>query len=743
MIGRIPILDVEPVLECGRRPAKAVVGETFPVSATVFREGHEMLGTGVVLRGPDGQRSPLVYMRELAPGMDRYGADVTVTAQGLWYFQVEAWGDPIAHWRHDAAIKVPLGLEAELMLVEGALLFERAARGVRGDSTGWRAQSAQASLAAQGTPAAQASPTAQASPEPPKPAPPPSDQSRRAPLPPAPPQLSTATATTSAARAGQRWANAAQAAQAARTARATLRQVAAQLRDRALPPWDRLNAASAPEVRAILAQYPLRDLVTRSARYPVIVDRQRALYGAWYEFFPRSEGVEIDPMGYREPRSGTFRTAARRLDGIADMGFDVVYLPPVHPIGTTARKGANNVLQAAPGDPGSPWAIGAPEGGHDAIHPDLGTFADFDAFVRRTRELGMEVALDLALQTSPDHPWVTEHPEWFTKRADGRIAYAENPPKKYQDIYPLNFDHDPAGIYVEVLRIVRQWMAHGVRIFRVDNPHTKPLAFWERLLGEIARTDPDVLFLAEAFTRPAMMRALAEIGFHQSYTYFTWRNSSAELSDYLRELSGPAAAYMRPNFFANTPDILHEYLQHGGPPAFKIRAVLASMLSPTWGIYSGYELCESTPVRPGSEEYLDSEKYQFRPRDWEQAQQGPAGIAPYIARLNAIRKAHPALHWLRNLRFHHVDQPELICFSKRDPQEEDTVLVIVNLDPHQPREATVWLDLPALGLESNADFVVTDELSGQSYRWGRANYVRLDPGYEPAHIFQVKTSPSA
>ena len=694
MIGRIPILDVEPVLECGRRPAKAVTGETFEVSATVFREGHEMLGAGVVLRGPAGQRSPLVYMRELAPGTDRYGADVTVTAEGLWHFQVEAWGDPIAHWRHDAAIKVPLGLETELMLAEGALLFERAARGVRGDSSGGRIRSAQAGeRAGEG--------------------------------------------------AGERWANAAQAAQAARAARAALRQVAAQLRDRALPPWDRLAAAAAPAVQAVLARYPLRDLVTRSARYPVIVHRQRALYGAWYEFFPRSEGVNIDPMGRREPRSGTFRSAARRLDAIADMGFDVVYLPPIHPIGTTARKGANNVLQAAPGDPGSPWAIGTPEGGHDTVHPDLGTLADFDAFVGRTRELGMEVAIDLALQTSPDHPWVTEHPEWFTTRGDGRIAYAENPPKKYQDIYPLNFDHDPGGIYEEVNRVIRHWMAHGVRIFRVDNPHTKPLTFWERLLADIARTDPDVLFLAEAFTRPAMMAALAEIGFHQSYTYFTWRNSAAELSDYLRELSGPVAAYMRPNFFANTPDILHEYLQHGGPPAFKIRAVLAAMLSPSWGIYSGYELCEGTPVRPGSEEYLDSEKYQYRPRDWELAQQGPAGIAPYIARLNAIRKAHPALHWLRNLRFHHVNRPELICFSKRDAQEEDTVLVIVNLDPHQPREATVWLDLPALGLESNADFVVTDELSGQSYRWGRANYVRLDPGYEPAHIFQVKTSPSA
>jgi starch synthase (maltosyl-transferring) len=706
VIGRIPILDVGPVLDCGRRPAKAVVGETFEVTATVFREGHEMLGAGVLLRGPGGERSPLALMRELAPGTDRYGAEVTVGGEGLWQFQVEAWGDPIAHWRHDAGIKVPRGLETELMLTEGALLFERAARVVRGTSAAYGGGS------------------------------PPLGAERRSGGPGGrPPGLAPAAA-------GERWHRSAVAAQEARTARATLREVAALLRDPAVPPWDRLAAASSGRVLAILAEYPLRDLITRSARYPVIVHRQRALYGAWYEFFPRSEGVDVDPMGYREPRSGTLRNAAGRLDDIADMGFDVVYLPPVHPIGSTARKGANNVLVAGPGDPGSPWAIGSPAGGHDTLHPDLGTFADFDTFVARTRGLGMEVAIDLALQTSPDHPWVTEHPEWFSTRANGRIAHAENPPKKYQDIYPLNFDNDPEGIYAEVLRVVRLWMSHGVRIFRVDNPHTKPLPFWERLLAEVARTDPDVLFLAEAFTRPAMMHALAQIGFHQSYTYFTWRNTAAEITDYARELAGPAAAYMRPNFFANTPDILHEYLQHGGPPAFKIRAVLAAMLSPSWGIYSGYELTENVPVRPGSEEYLDSEKYQYRPRDWAQAQQGPAGIAPYIARLNAIRKTHPALHWLRNLRFHHVDQPELICFSKRLAQAEDTVLVVVNLDPHQPREATVWLDLPALGMEGSADFVVVDELSGQSYRWGQVNYVRLDPANEPAHIFQVKTSPS-
>jgi starch synthase (maltosyl-transferring) len=677
VIGRIPILDIEPVVDCGRRPAKAVSGETFPVSATVFREGHEMLGAGVALISPDGQRYPLVAMRELVPGTDRHGADVTVTSEGLWRFRVEAWGDPIALWRHDAAIKIPRGQDVELMLAEGAILFSRAARSVRAINAGRRQT------------------------------------------------------------AGARWVDGARAAAGARAARAALAAVAARLRDPAIPPWDRLAAASDPEITAVLADYPLRDLVTRSGRFPVIVHRQRALYGAWYEFFPRSEGVQVDPMGRREPIGGTLRSATCRLEPIADLGFDVVYLPPVHPIGTTARKGPNNGLHAGPGDPGSPWAIGSPEGGHDALHPGLGTMPEFDAFVARTRELGMEVALDFALQTSPDHPWVSKHPEWFTTKADGSIAYAENPPKKYQDIYPLNFDNDPEGLYAEALRVLRHWMAHGVRIFRVDNPHTKPLPFWERLLAEVARTDPDVLFLAEAFTRPAMMHALAKIGFHQSYTYFTWRNNAAEITEYLLELAGPAAAYMRPNFFTNTPDILHEYLQQGGPPAFKIRAVLAAMLSPSWGIYSGYELCENAPIRPGSEEYLNSEKYAYRPRDWAEAEIAPHGIAPYIRQLNAIRKAHPALHWLRNLRFHHVDQPDLICFSKRLPPDGDTVLVVVNLDPHQPHEATVWLDLAALGMDGHAGFVVTDELSGESYRWSQANYVRLDPATEPAHIFSV------
>ncbi len=648
-----------PVLDCGRRPAKAVVGETFEVSATVFREGHEVPGAGVVLRGPDGQRLPSARMREILPGLDRYAAEVTPVAEGRWRFHVEAWGDPIGHWRHDAGIKIPRGQDVELMLEQGAILFDRASR---------------------------------------------------SPLRPIP-------------------------------HRSALAAVAARLGDPGIASWDRLAAADDEEIAAILEAAPLRELLTRSAVYPLVVHRTRALYGAWYEFFPRSEGVQADPMGRREPRGGTLRTAMCRLEPIARMGFDVVYLPPVHPIGTTARKGRNNALNAGPGDPGSPWAIGSPDGGHDAIHRELGTFADFDAFVARTRELGMEVALDLALQTSPDHPWVAGHPDWFTERADGSIAYAENPPKKYQDIYPLNFDRDPAGLYAEVLRVVRLWMSHGVRIFRVDNPHTKPLAFWDRLLAEVDSTDPDVIFLAEAFTRPPMMHALAKIGFHQSYTYFTWRNTVPELTEYMRELTGAAAAYMRPNFFTNTPDILTGYLQHGGPPAFKVRATLAALLSPTWGMYSGFELCENVPVRPGSEEYLDSEKYAYRPRDWAAAERGPAGIAPFITRLNLIRRSHPALHWLRNLRFHYVDQPGLMCFSKRSSRDADTVLAVVNLDPHQPREATIWLDMSALGVDDRSQFVVTDELTGESYRWGQVNYVRLDPATAPAHIFTVTPGP--
>jgi starch synthase (maltosyl-transferring) len=503
------------------------------------------------------------------------------------------------------------------------------------------------------------------------------------------------------------------------------------LRNTRLAPGARLAAGLDESLWKMLRDNPIRDLESRCGPWPVYADRRRALFGSWYEFFPRSEGASLD-----SPRSGTFKRAAERLPAIAQMGFDVVYLPPIHPVGTVNRKGPNNTLVPEAGDPGSPWAIGSAQGGHDAVHPDLGTIDDFDDFVSRATELGMEVALDLALQVAPDHPWATSGKPWFTVRADGSIAYAENPPKKYQDIYPMWFDGDPAGLIAEVLRVIRFWMDHGVRIFRVDNPHTKPVRFWDHVLGEIKRTDPDVLFLAEAFTRPPMMRALAEVGFHQSYTYFTWRNEKWELEEYLRELSGPSSAFMRPNFFVNTPDILHAYLQYGGPAAFSIRATLGATMSPTWGVYSGFELFEHVAVRPGSEEYLDSEKYQYRPRDWEKAAASGQTLAPYLTVLNDIRRRHPALQQLRHIVFQQIDSDRMIAFSKRDG--DDTIIVVVTLDPFGAREATLHLDMPSLGLDWHDRFVAQDLISGQSYSWAASNFIRLDPHLACAHIMSVR-----
>jgi starch synthase (maltosyl-transferring) len=651
--GRIPVMDVRPVVACGRRPAKAVVGETFQVTATLFGEGHTTVGANVVLRDPDGRPGPWTPMRELAPGTDRWGAHVTPSGTGRWTYTVEAWSDPVTTWRHHAGIKVPAGLDTELVLEEGALLYERAAAALPKGTRG-------------------------------------------------------------------------------KKARDTLLGAVDALRDTGRPVSSRLAAALTPQVDAVLAACPLRELVTSSQALPLLVERERALFGSWYEFFPRSESGQVDP-----PVHGTLRTAAGRLPAIAGMGFDVVYLPPVHPIGTTWRKGPGNTLSAGPQDVGVPWAIGSPEGGHDAVHPALGTIEDFDAFVAEAASLGLEIALDFALQCSPDHPWVEKHPEWFHHRPDGTIAHAENPPKKYQDIHPIAFDRDMPGLVRETVRILRFWMDHGVRIFRVDNPHTKPVMFWEQVIADVNATDPDVIFLAEAFTRPAMMRTLAEIGFQQSYTYFTWRNTKEELTDYLTELAGDSAARMRPNLFVNTPDILHEFLQHGGRPAFELRAVLAATLSPTWGLYSGYELCENTPQRPGSEEYLHSEKYQLRPRDWAAAEREGRTIAPLITRLNAIRRDHRALREIRNLRFHQVDDDAVIAYSKRSG--DDTVVVVANLDPHRTRQATVSLDMPRLAPSEDARFPVRDELTGETYNWGRTNFVRLGPG--GAHVLAVGPAP--
>ncbi len=663
MVGRIPVMDVQPLVDLGRRPAKATLGEPFPVTATVFREGHDKLGAEVVATGPEGRPRPPVRMEPLGPDHpDVHRAWVTPDAEGPWTFTIHAWADPVATWQHAIGLKVPAGVDVDLMFTEGGLLLERVLADVPAD-----------------------------------------DPDRDA-----------------------------------------LDGGLDACRDHARPPEARLAVLESPEVREALARRPLRELLTTEGPYPAYADRPRALVGSWYEFFPRSEGAHVDEATGKVV-SGTLRTAAKRLDAVAAMGFDVVYLPPIHPIGEVNRKGPNNTLDPGPDDPGSPWAIGSRHGGHDAVHPDLGTIEDFRAFVERAEQLGLEVALDFALQAAPDHPWVTSHPEFFTTRADGSIAFAENPPKKYQDIYPLNFDNAPAAIYAETERVLRHWMDLGVRIFRVDNPHTKPLGFWEWLLGEVRRTDPDVVFLSEAFTLPAMMHGLGAVGFHQSYTYFTWRTGKLELADYLTELSHESDHLLRPNLFVNTPDILHASLQYGGPPAFRIRAVLAATASPSWGVYAGFELYEHVAVRPGSEEYLDTEKFQIRVRDWEAAEREGRTLAPYLTRLNEIRRAHPALQQLRNLTVHASDDDSVLVYSKTAAAphgeldgERDTVVVVVNLDPHGTRETMVNLDLPALGLDWGDSFIAHDEISGEAWTWTQHNYVRLDPGHEPAHVLTVR-----
>ena len=508
--------------------------------------------------------------------------------------------------------------------------------------------------------------------------------------------------------------------------KAVLEPVVGSLRDTSITPGERLAPALTPAVEALLWGPADPAQVTRSATVPLWVDRERALHGAWYEFFPRSEG---GLQGARE-----------RLPAVADMGFDIVYFPPIHPIGRQYRKGPNNTLTASPDDPGSPWAIGGPEGGHTAIHPDLGTFTDFEDLVLKAHELGLEIALDYALQCSPDHPWVSEHPEWFHRRPDGSIAYAENPPKKYQDIYPINFwpdkEPDREALWAACKEILDFWIAKGVRIFRVDNPHTKPMAFWEWVIPAVQEEHPDVFFLAEAFTRPKVMAKLAEVGFSQSYTYFTWRDSRDDLVEYVEEVAlGPKAEFMRPNFWPNTPDILSGPLRNGPRSAFKLRFVLAATLVPSYGIYSGYELTENEPMSDTNEEYFHSEKYEIRQRNWDD----PRSLAPYIALVNDIRRRHPALHRLRNIAFHPATSDQILAYSKVSEDGSDIVLTAVNLDPWAAHDCTLDLDLAALGLPVDLPFEAYDELTHQSFTWqGPHPYVRLDPADEVAHILHLR-----
>jgi starch synthase (maltosyl-transferring) len=658
------VIAVQPVMEGGRWPTKAVVGEAVPIRATVFREGHDAVAATAVLVDPDGNDHSSARMDLIGPGLDIYEARLMPDREGTWSFRVEGWSDPYGTWSHDAELKIRAGVDVDLMLTEGVKLL-RAAAARPGTST------------------------------------------RAADI---------------LFRAGH------------------------AMNDANRPPLDRLASGRSADVRAALAEMPVREFVSRSGQYPLRVERELALYGSWYEIFPRSEGAYRDENG--KWVSGTLRTATERLPQIAAMGFDVIYLTPIHPIGTTFRKGPNNTLTAGPEDPGSPYAIGSEDGGHDAIHPDLGTFEDFDYFVAKARENGLEVALDIALQCSPDHPWVKEHPEWFTTRADGSIAYAENPPKKYQDIYPLNFDNDPEGIYVGIRDMLEKWITHGVTAFRVDNPHTKPLDFWERILKEMHEKHPEVIFLSEAFTKPAMMHTLALIGFHQSYTYFTWRINKHELGSYLLELGGEWASVMRPSLWPTTHDILTPYMQQGGTAAFAIRAVLAATGAPTWGIYAGYELVENVP-RPGAEEQIDNEKYEFKQRDWKRADD--LGIARLLGILNGIRRRHPALQRLRNIAVHHTSDDATLCFSRHLEAKDsptgraDTVIVVVSLDPYTTREGVVYLNRQALGLPApepgtHLSFTATDEISGETFTWGEHPYVRLNPHGQVAHILSVEHS---
>lgn len=646
MTTRLGIDDVRPLISAGSVASKAVVGEVIPVTALVWREGHDAVSATLSAWAARTTATSSVTMQVDPDDQDRVHGVFTPGTQGTWYFRVDAWSDPIATWKNAVTKKMAAGQSAAELandLQHGAELFSRAALQTPSDVV-----------------------------EP-------------------------------------------------------LFAAARDLEDESLDVDKRVQVALSEEVAGILHSHPLRDLLVEGAIHEVYVERRAALYNSWYELFPRSTGG-WDKEG--NPVHGTFDTTAKALERVADMGFDTVYFPPIHPIGKVHRKGKNNSVVAEPGDVGSPWAIQD----HSTTHPDLGTMEDFQKLVSRAQELGLEVALDFALQASPDHPWASSHPEFFTVLPDGSIAYAENPPKKYQDIYPLNFDNAPDAIYHEIYETLMIWVEAGVSIFRVDNPHTKPANFWNWLITRVHATHPDVIFLAEAFTRAPRLFGLAKAGFSQSYTYFTWQTSKQELTQFGR-MHVDQADICRPNLFVNTPDILHESLQTGGRAMFAIRAVLAATMSPLWGVYSGFELYEHTPVAPGSEEYLDSEKYELRPRDFAAAAASGDSLESYIQLLNQIRRDNPALQQLRTLRFHDTDNEAIIAYSKADPASGNVVLVVVNLDPRNAQEATVTVDMQAIGRHPGESYTVQDTITGSAYHWSERNFVRLEPLRDVAHVF--------
>ena len=700
---RVVIERPQPAIDGGRFPIKRTIGESVIVMADMFADGHDLIA-GVLKyrlvprdaadRADQWSEIPLTPL-----GNDSWTATFTVTEIGEYEYTIEGWIDQFGTFLKGVIAKFDAGQDVTSELLEVAQLAEAAVRlkpelanEVRLNPDSAR----QVRLKPDST-----SVETQLKPDS-------TDVEDEVPL---KPDSTDVEAGFSRPEENDR-----------------LLEIADFLRS-SRPQSERVAAARDTGLRSLMEARPDRTTATTlEPALRVTVDPVRARYGAWYEMFPRS--YTPDPA-----RSATFREAEARLPDIEAMGFDVLYLPPIHPIGQTHRKGRNNSLTCEPGDVGSPWAIGSSEGGHTAVEPGLGTIEDFDRFVKTAARLGLEIALDIAFQASPDHPWVREHPEWFKHRPDGSIKYAENPPKKYQDIYPLDFEsRDWFGLWQALRDIFLFWIGHGVKIFRVDNPHTKSFGFWEWCIADIKRRHPDAIFLSEAFTRPKLMQHLAKSGFTQSYTYFTWRNSAAELREYLTELTQTEVReYLRPNFFANTPDILNEYLQHGGRPAFEVRLVLAATLGASYGIYSGFELSENVPVRPGSEEYLDSEKYQIKVRDWNQA----GSLKELIARINDIRREHPALQQNDTLRFHATRNDAVLWYSKT--HGADRVFVAANTTPGWMQHG--WVDMPIaeLGIAPDTPFVVEDLLDNAQYTWrGRWNYVKLDPAERMAHIFVVR-----
>ena len=640
---RVVIEGVEPEIDCGRFPAKRVVGEEVVVEADAFTDGHDAITCVLLHRAESETDWSATPMRPLVN--DRWRGSFTVEALGRYRYALIAWVDHFKTWRRDLEKRVAAGQDVAADLLIGAALVEEAAArsGSHARELARRADELRADT--------------------------PQDERTKLAL------------------------------------------------DEKLAGW--MDAA--PDRR--FATLYDRDLA-------VVVDRERARFSAWYEFFPRSAG---EPGAH-----GTLRDAERMLAYAADLGFDVVYLPPIHPIGRTKRKGRNNAVAAEPGDVGSPWAIGAEEGGHKAVHPQLGTEDDLRRFVERARALGIDVALDIAFQVSPDHPYTREHPDWFRHRPDGTIQYAENPPKKYEDIYPFDFETESwRELWDELLDIFLHWCGHGVRVFRVDNPHTKPFALWESIIAEVKREYPEAIFLAEAFTRPKVMYRLAKLGFTQSYTYFAWRYSKWEFEQYLTELTRTQVReYFRPNFWPNTPDILTEQLQSGERPVYVSRLVLAATLSSNYGIYGpAFELMEHVARQPGSEEYLDSEKYQLRAWDLQRA----GSLREVVARVNSIRRSNPALHCNDTLRFHRIDNEQLLVYSKHSPDLSNVLLMVVNLDPYNVQSG--WIDFPfaEFGISPDETYQMHDLLSNARYVWhGAQNFVELNPHSMPAHVFVVR-----